>query len=189
MFKSIKSVALFFGAILLVISLACNLPVGSSDVPETRIPVSENAAENLEQNLAKAVEDIQNGDPTILTINEAEITSLVVYRLEQQSGGSISDSQVYLRNGAIQYRGTLKQAPVSVPVEAEILVSAGSDGRLDYEVVDVSAGPFNLMQEMVDNLTSQLDQALYASDSQLNNIIVENVTIADGVMTISGRPR
>lgn len=189
MFKIIKPIALFIGVVLLFTSLACNLPIGSSNLPESSIPISEKSAENLEQSVAQALENLQNGQPARLTINESELTSLVVYRLEQQTDGLLSQSQAYLRDGMIQYRGSLKQSPISVPVQVDIRVSAGSDGRLDYQVENASAGPFGMLEEMIDNFTSQFDQALYSSNSQLNDIFIESVTIADGVMTINGRPQ
>lgn len=68
-------------------------------------------------------------------------------------------------------------------------MSAGSNGRLDYQVENASAGPFGVMQGMIDDFTSQFDQALYSSNSQLNDIFIESVTIVDGVMTITGRPQ
>jgi len=71
----------------------------------------------------------------------------------------------------------------------DIQVTAGADGRLDYNVVEASAGPFGVMQNMIDDFTAQFDAALYSSNSQLNNIFIESVSIADGVMTISGRPQ
>jgi hypothetical protein len=187
--KSVKPIALFLCAVLLFTSLACNLPVGSSSLPEARIPVSEGSAETLEENVAQALENLQNGQPASLTINESELTSLVVYRLEQQSGGMLSQSQVYLRDGLIQYRGQVTQSPVSAPVKIDIRVSAGSDGRLDYDVEQASAGPFGVLQNMIDDFTAQFDQALYSSNSQLNDIFIESVTIADGVMTVNGRPQ
>lgn len=189
MFKIIKPIALFIGAVLLFTSLACNLPTSSSDLPEGRIPISEQSAQNLEESVAQALENLQNGQPASLTINESELSSLVVYRLEGQTGGLLSQSQVYLRDGVVQYRGSLKQTPISVPVQVDIRVSAGSDGRLDYQVENASAGPFGVMQGMIDDFTSQFDQAIYSSNSQLNDIFIETVIIADGVMTITGYPQ
>jgi len=189
LFKIIKPIALFIGVVLLFTSLACNLPVGSSDLPEGRIPISEQSAENLEESLAQALKNLQSGQPATLTINESELTSLVVYRLEQQTDGLLSQSQVYLRDGLVQYRGSLEQSPITVPVEVDIRVSAGPDGRLNYDVEKASAGPFGMIQNMLDDFIAQFDQALYSSNSQLNDIFIESVTIADGVMTITGRPQ
>lgn len=189
MFKIIKPIALFIGVVILFTSLACNLPVGSSNLPEGRIPISEKSAENLEESVAQALENLQSGQPATLTVNESELSSLIVYRLEQQTGGLLSQSQVYLRDGLVQYRGSLKQTPISAPVRVDVRVSAGSNGRLDYQVENASAGPFGVMQGMIDDFTTQFDQALYSSNSQLNDIFIESVTIADGVMTITGRPQ
>ena len=189
MFKIIKPMALFIGVVILFTSLACNLPVASNDLPESRIPISEQSAQNLEESAAQALENLQNGQPATLTMNESELTSLVVYRLEQQTGGLLSQSQVYLRDGMIQYRGSLEQSPITAPVEVDIRVSAGPDGRLKYDVVNASAGPFGMMQNMIDDFTAQFDQALYSSNSQLNDIFIESVTIADGVMTVTGYPQ
>jgi hypothetical protein len=189
LFKLFKPIALFIGAIFLFVSLACNLPTGSTNSSDSRIPISEQSANNLEANAEQALQDLLNGQPASLTLNETELTSLVVYRLEQQSDGAISGSQVYLRDGLVQYRGTLHQPPVSVPVDVDIQVSASPDGRLDYEVVSATAGPFGMLDNLISTFTSQFDQALYDSNSALNNIFIESVTIGDGVMTLSGRPR
>ena len=110
--KLFKPIALFLCAIILLVGSACNLPTGSNTSSESRIPVSEQTASNLEENASQTLQNLLNGQPTSITINETELTSLVVYRLEQQSDGAISDSQVFLRDGLIQYRGTLSQPPI-----------------------------------------------------------------------------
>jgi hypothetical protein len=189
LFKPFKTIALFVAAIFLFASLACNLPTSSGNSAESRIPISEQSANNLEANASQALQTLLNGQPASLTINESELTSLVVYRLEQQSDGAISQSQVFLRDGLVQYRGTLQQPPVSVPLTVDIRVSASPDGRLNYEIVTASAGPFGVPDNLINTFTSQFDQALYSSNSALNNIFIESVSIADGVMTLSGRPR
>ena len=189
MFKLFKPVMLFLGATMLVVSLACNFPSGSNDLPGARIPVSEQSAQNLEDNISQVVRNIEEGKPISLVINESELSSLLVYRLEQQSGGLISDSQVYLRDGIIQYRGLLSQPPLSAPIEADIQVKVTKDGRLDYQVLTANAGPIGVPEELIDNITSQFDQALYSANSDMNKIWIENAITADGVMTILGRPR
>jgi hypothetical protein len=189
LFNNLKNVAAFLIAIFLFVSLACNLPSTTASDDQSRIPVSEQSATTLENNASQALQDLLNGQPAVLNINETELTSLVVYRLEQQSGGAISQSQVFLRDGLIQYRGQFQQSPFSVPVEADFRVSASPEGRLSYEVVNATAGPFGNIDGMISSFTSQFDEALYSSNSTLNTIFIDQVTIANGLMTISGRPR
>ena len=189
MLKQYKPVVLWIAAAFLFVSLACNLPGASQDLPVERIPVSTEAVGQLEQNVSQAMQDILNGQPATLVITESELTSLVALRLQGYTIGAITDSQVFLRNGDLQYRGSLEQGPISAPIQADLSLSAGPDGRLVYDIVSSSAGPFGSMDALMDQIKTQLDQALYSSNSQLKNIFIENVLIANGTLTISGRPR
>ena len=70
----------------------------------------------------------------------------------------------------------------------EIAVQADGMGGLDYNVNSATVGPIPLPEAMMDELTTQLDQGLN-SQLDVNNVHIENVTIANGKLSISGHLR
>ena len=96
-----------FASILLLlaaVTLACNL--GSRQTPAPPPPVSTEAVQNLEATLENAADKIRETGEVQLEIDEAQLTSLVAFKLQESGDDLISDPQVYLRDGQIQVFGT-----------------------------------------------------------------------------------
>jgi uncharacterized protein YpmS len=176
---------------LLGASLACNLPSRLEQAPEnTPIPVTTEAVENLQNNVASAAATAQSGQPVTLTVTEAQLTSLVAFEAEKQSEKVFQDPQVLLRDGQVQVLGKVKQSGISLPLKIVLTISADAQGKPHYQVVSANLGPLPLPQAILDQLTAQLDQAMADQlNTASNNVFVEKIDIAGGVMTITGRTR
>ena len=178
-------------AILITASLACNLPGARrpKDTQPEPIAVTTEAAGQLEDNVEDAAGAVLGGAPFTLTIDEAQATSAVSLRLQSIQEPSVKDLQIYLRDGQIQVFGDVERDGLSLPVSFAARVIA-SQGSLAYEILDARVGPFPLPESFVDELEAQLDQFILNQLSpNMRDIVIEDITIAGGVMTITGHAR
>lgn len=177
---------------LLVASLACNLPGRATQAPAnaTPIPVSTEALENLQENVQSAAATAQSGQPVTLTVTEQQLTSLVAFELQSQEQPIMTDPQVRLQNGQIIVTGNVTQQGISAPLNAVLTPSVDAQGKPHFEIVSAKVGPLPVPQSILDNLTEQMNRS-FASElsAQTDNMIIEDIAIGDGVMTITGKTR
>ena len=178
-------------ATLIFTSLACNLPGarGPKVTQPEPIAVTTEAASQLEDNVEEAAGAVLGGAPFTLTIDEAQATLAVSLKLQSIQEPSIKDLQIYLRDGQIQVFGDVVRDGLNLPVSFAARVFA-SQGSLAYEILDARVGPFPLPESFVDELEAQLDQFILNQLSpNMRDIVIEDITIAGGVMTITGHAR
>lgn len=176
-------------AALGIASLACNFSrlAAPSPTPRPTIPVSTTSVQELEQSLNEAAEDLQQGKQVTLIITESQLTSLVASGFQNTDGPVLQNPQVYLRDGQVQLVGTVEQSGVSLPLEILVSMQVDSSGNLDYSIDSAKIGPFPIPQAQLNQLSTELDQAIAAQMGQgEERIILEGITIADGKMVITG---
>jgi uncharacterized protein YpmS len=175
-------------AIIGAASLACSLPgrVVKPPASYTPIPVNTQAVGDLRKNLEVAASQIANGGSTNLVIDEAQLTSLLAIELKSQDRLNIQDPQVYLRDGQVQLFGNLQQGNLTVPVKIILSLSSDGKGLLQFQVIEATAGPLPVPKSLLDQFTSQFDQALEQKlNSDNNPVFIDSIVIADGKMTIT----
>jgi uncharacterized protein YpmS len=178
-------------AALILASLACNMPAINWQAPATEtIPVSTEEVQNLEVTLEAAAATAQSNQSLTIQVTEAQLTSLVALELSNQEDPILHDPQVFLRDGQIELHGNVHQGGLVLPLSMIVTVSIDEQGKPDYQVVSANLGPLPLPQSMLDQLSGQLDQTLANEmGPELEKVFIEDITIADGVMTIAGRTR
>lgn len=190
--KAGRQRSLFLVLIVLVFaSLACNLPgAGAPNAEVPQIPVSTEAVQDLETQVQQAAATAQSGQATTVTIDESQITSLVAFELQKQPEPILRDPQVLLRDGQVQLLGNVSQSGMELPLKMALNVSADADGRPQYEVTSANLGPLPMPDSLLNQATAQIDAAIGGElASVTNDMFIENITIADGLMTITGRLR
>jgi len=176
--------------ILLLFSMACNLIAQSEPVATEVIPVTTEALESLEKDIQDAGEEIESSGQATLTIDEQELTSLIAFELGEQENQIYQDPQVFLRDGQIIMIGNVQQGNTTAPLEMIFTVSANAEGRLDYQLVSAKLGPLPLPDFLLEQISGQIDAAFTSKiEPQMEDIFIERIDIADGVMTIQGHKR
>jgi len=104
-------------------------------------------------------------------------------QMQSQPEASISDIQVRLRDGQMQISGNAVQSGLELPLNITLSISVQA-GKLHSSVVSASIGPFSLPDNILNQITTQLDQAL--SDQLAANMVVDKISIQTGRMTIEG---
>jgi hypothetical protein len=183
---------------LVLTSLACTIFVGGPDYSSLPpIPVSAEAAESIKEELRRAFEaGAQTGVITI-NINEPQITSYLAARMQtdpslQQSDQKplITNPQVYLRDGQMQIYGTTQQGIFAANIGILVKVGVDTDGQPLIEITSADFGPFPAPEGLKNALTAMIQEAYTGSLGPVaTGLRIETISIANGVMTITGRIR
>jgi hypothetical protein len=195
----IKTLALpLFLLTLALTSLACTIFVGGPDYSTLPpIPVSTEAAESIQEELRRALEaGAQTG---VITVNltEPQITSYLAARMQtdpslQQSDRKplITDPQVYLRDGQMQIYGKTQQGMFAANIGIIVNMGVDVNGQPQIDVVSADFGPLPAPEGLKDAITAMVREAYTGSLGPVaTGLRIETISIANGVMTVTGRVR
>lgn len=178
--------------LFLVTSLACNfVNLGRFGREEpTAIVVSTQVAGQLVDNIGDAIATAKAGGTATLVMTEEQLTSLANTEMQKSSGSEsdIKDLQIRLRDGLVRISGTVKQNGFSMRANIDVAIKIDAQGKIHSEIVSARVGPFSIPENMLDELTSMLDRYLVEQiTSDGKQLVVEQITIEDGKMTIVGK--
>lgn len=183
---------------LVLTTLACTVFVGGPDYSSLPpIPVSGEAAESIKEELRRAFEaGAQTG---VITINltESQITSYLAARMQtdpnlQQSDKKplITDPQVYLRDGQMQIYGKTQQGLFAANIGVIVQVGVDPEGKPQIEITSADFGPFPAPEGLKNAITAMVQEAYTGSLGPVaTGLRIETISIANGIMTITGRIR
>jgi len=150
----------------------------------TPAPAGTAAAQHPERTLATA----QSADvPVTIRVSDQEATAALAEALASIPDGPRVDSpRVAFRDGRVYLTGTLRDTPVALPLVVVGRVEE-RDGRLVPVVERADSGRFPLPGAVGDRIAEAV-----ASADELNQylgITVTSVEVADGYLTVTGRPK
>lgn len=190
-------------ALLLLTSLACNFSNRLSQMA-TPTTLSATATEKVENTQTQPTPipqvlrntqpvptpESQGNTPVKIVLDEERLTAIVVKELQTQQDQPIEDPQILLRDGQIQVLGNVKQGAFTLPLKMLISVSIDSSGKPKFKVTSANVGPLPLPQSTLDQISTQLDSALAENlGPEIDDVYIENITIANGLMTVTGHQR
>jgi len=171
---------------LLTASLACAVSVEGPTPPGSPIPVSTEAAGQLDELWKNAVANPTDGKVSIV-VTETQLTSFVAAQLATAKDTVISNPQVYLRDNKIQIYGTAKAGDITTTVSAAFSTTVTDKGTLEFQVASANFGPVTLPNDLLARLSIMLNDALTGSLTDMAiGVKLDNVAIGDGQMTITG---
>lgn len=183
--------------VLILASLACTVSVGGPDYSDRApIDVSNEAAESLKEELKRAFEaGIQTGVVTI-NITEPQITSVLAARLQsdqdlqQNSQPLITEPQVYLRDGQMQIFGKTQQGMFTANIGIIVSVGVDENNAPKIEIVSADFGPLPVPEGLKTAIAAMIQEAYTGTIGPVaTGLRVETISIANGIMTITGRIR
>jgi len=192
--KKHNSLFIFLSTLILA-SLACTVFVGGPDyLDRAPVPVSNEMAESLKDEVRRAFETgVQTGEVTI-HITEPQITSILALRLQtdqnlqQNSEPIITDPQVYLRDGQMQIFGKTHQGMFTANIGIIVSVGVDENGAPKIELSSADFGPFPAPDGIKDAIATMVQEAYTGSFGPVaTGLRIQTITIADGIMTITGR--
>lgn len=182
---------------LLLTSLACNMFVGGPDYSGlTPIPVSTEFAQSIEDEVKRAFEEGAQTGTISLNLTEQQLTSYLATRLQndprlQQDGQPlVTEPQVYLRDGQMQIYGKTQRGVFTANVGIIINVGVDANGEPTIDIVSADFGPLPAPEGLRDAVEAMVREAYLGSLGPVaTGLRIESITIADGVMTVTGRVR
>jgi hypothetical protein len=188
--KSVKVSILLSILAPVLASLACTMFVGGPAYPDERVPVSTEMVDNFKDQLNAAGTAAAESGTLTLTINEVQITSLLAAKLNEQGDPFITEPQVYLRNGEIQIYGKAVQGNFQANVRVVLTITLDTDGKPVIHISSADFGPLPAPESLNDAISQMVDEIFTgAIGPAAIGFRLETVTIADGVMTLTGRVR
>lgn len=183
---------------LALTSLACTIFVGGPDYSSLPpIPISSDSAESIRQELARAMEAAAQTGVITINLTEPQITSYLASRLQtdpnlQQSDRQplISNPQVYLRDGQMQIYGSTRRGMFAANIGIIVNMGVDANGEPQIDVASADFGPFPAPEGLKDAITAMVREAYTGSLGPVaTGLRIESISIANGVMTVTGRVR
>lgn len=182
---------------LLLTSLACTVFVGGPDYSSLpTIPVSTEITQSIQDEVARAFEEGMTTGTVTLNFTEAQLSSYIAARLQndptmqQDSKPLITDPQVYLRDGQMQIYGKTQQGMFAANIGIIVSVGVDENGQPKIDIVSADFGPLPAPEGLRDTLSAMIREAYTGSIGPVaTGLRIETISIADGIMTISGRIR
>jgi hypothetical protein len=131
-----------------------------------------------------------------MNFTEPQLTSYIAARLQsdpnmqQDNKPLIADPQVYLRDGQMQIYGKSQQGLFSANIGIIVSVGVDGNGQPEIEIISADFGPLPAPEGLKDAISAVVREAYTGSLGPVaTGLRIETISIADGIMTISGRVR
>jgi len=177
---------MLFGALttLLIAALACGGPlaVGGPTPEYPPVVVSTESAASLTDKF-EALKST-TGEVTV-AITESELTSFIADKLAAQPEATLSNPQVYLRDGKIKLYTTVTTS--NFTANALIVLNAAVvEGQLTTTIEKADFGPVPVPNNLLTSLTSTINDNLLSLVNKLPaGVRLKSIAIADGNLTLT----
>ncbi len=187
--KTRKLYLTFFFILLLLTSLACTIFVGGPDYPEQTVPVSTDEVLSMQAQIEQAFLSGAESGIVTLQITESQLTSYMNQKLQEQSSPPFTEPQVFLRNGQMQMYGKINRGMFAANVLITMNVNIDpTTGLPKIEIASADFGPFPAPEGLNTAISAVIDEAFTGSLGPVAiGFRLESITIADGIMTLTGR--
>jgi hypothetical protein len=192
--KAVYALPIFLLTLLLT-SLACTMNVGGPDYSNLpTVPVSTEYARSIQDEVQRAFQEGAQTGTITLKLTEQQITSYIAEKLQtdprlQQNGQPlINDPQVFLRDGQMKIYGNTQQGPFTANIGIIVDVSVDENGQPKVDIASADFGPLPAPEGLRDTVAAMIREAYMGSLGPVaTGLRIENISIADGVMTVTGR--
>lgn len=192
-----KHIFTIFSVTLILTSLACTLFVGGPDYSNLpTVPASTEASQGIQDEIQRAFQEGMTTGVVTLNFTEPQLTSFIASRLQtdpnlqQDNQPLITDPQVYLRDGQMQIYGKTQRGPFTANIGIVVSVGVDEAGMPKIDIVSADFGPLPAPEGLRDTIEAMVREAYTGSLGPVaTGLRIETITIADGIMSISGRIR
>jgi hypothetical protein len=186
----IKNAKLYlFVTSLVLASLACSMFVGGPDYPEQTVPVSTGEVQNMRDQLEQAMLAGAETGIVSLQITESQLTSYMTEKMGQQAKPLFTEPQVLLRNNQMQLYGKITRGWFTANML--VTMNVGVDeitNQPKIEIASADFGPFPAPEGINSAMSAIIAEAFTGTLGPVAvGFRLESITIADGIMTLTGR--
>jgi len=183
-----RTILMQLGFLVVILSMiACTINIGGPTYPELPIPVSTEAAGEIQQLVQTAVAAAGVSGEITLVLTESQLTSFLYYRLATQQQPLFENPQVYLQDGQIRIFGTAHKGYFLATISIVLTAGINDQGQLSLELTSADFGPLPVPAGLNEAITTIMREAYtgaigpVATGFRLETVIIEN-----GTMTITG---
>lgn len=171
-------------ATVLIVTLACNLPIAgiqrSDDTDALSSPLQPPILDQNNQNF-DSLEHFS------YQITEAQLSAILREGLANRPELGISNPVVYLRDGSVEIQADVEYSGLVLPMTVNLILYVDADNKLQYEISSAKLGPLPIPQAILDQFSGLIDQSIEQSlGMDQENVKFESVLIENGVLSISG---
>ncbi|MBK8784180.1 MAG: hypothetical protein IPO22_20850 [Anaerolineales bacterium] len=170
-------------------SLACSIFAGGPDYPAQALPYSPNEVINMQTQIEQALAAGAETGVVTLQITESQLTSYMTEKMMTQVDPPFTDPQVLLRNGQMLMYGKVTQGFFNANIL--ITMNVGIDeltGLPKIEIASADFGPLPAPEGINTAMNSIINEAFTGSFGPVAvGFRLEAISIADGIMTLTGR--
>jgi hypothetical protein len=176
--------------VLTLAALACeaggNLPTSPTGLPS--IPTLDpNLSETFESEWQKSMVEAVAAGQFSVTITEGQLTDFFNRKNAQNPNATLSNVQVFLRDGQIQFYGATNHETGSTTLQITATVSVTDAGKLQFNVVSAQLGPIPVPEAILSSVSQFFNDALNGQGTTgADQIQLQRIVITDGYMTITG---
>jgi hypothetical protein len=185
-----KTFKLYLPIIALTLAtLACSIFIGGPEYPAQTLPYSPNEVQNMRTQIEQAF--LAGAETGIITlqITESQLTSYMTEKLQAQANPPFTEPQVLLRNGQMQMYGKINQGMFNANIL--ITMNVGIDeltGQPKIEITSADFGPLPAPEGINAAMNAIIAEAFTGSLGPVAvGFRLEAISIADGIMTLTGR--
>ena len=176
------------GLILALASLACSIFIGGPQYPSTPVPVSTVAVQSLQDQVNQAIAAGAASGTVTINITEGQITSYLADQVQSQPNPVITDPEVFLRDGQMTVFSKIQQGLFVANASVTMTVGVDENGQPQILITHQDFGPIPAPDGLNQAISSFVQQAFTGSLGPVaTGFRLENISIADGVMTVTGR--
>jgi len=179
----------FFLGTLLLTSLACTIFVGGPEYSTETTPVSTDEVQTMQTQIEQAfIAGAETGIVT-LQITESQLTSYIALKMQTQANPPFTEPQILLRNGQMQMYGKIDRGMFAANMLITMNVSIDQTTSLPkIEIASADFGPFPAPEGLNTAISAIIAEAFTGSLGPVAlGFRLETITIADGLMTLTGR--
>lgn len=173
--------------VLVLASLACNLPARGTEAPSPVSPMTTDQIEQFENQMEETLSNPGPSGEVTLNITQEQLSAYLAAEMASQGGDVLSDPRVVLTNGQMEVHGDVNQAGITANTRIVLQPRVEADGSPKLDVQSIELGPFpvpNSLKDRVQVLTNDmLTRYLSSTSAQFK---VNDVVITEGQMTITG---
>ena len=183
-FATLSTLSVFF-----LSTLACSINVGGPVYPSDPIPISTESVLELNEQFKSAIEAGTNNNGTItISVTEAQITSYLAFKFNSQTEPILTNPQVYLRDGQMHIYGITHKGIFVANIGINVSVSVNEEGQPEINLISADFGPFPVPEGFKEAIARVVQEAFTGTFGPIaTGFRLENVSIADGIMTVTGR--
>jgi hypothetical protein len=168
--------------------LSCAIFVGGPEYPTTSSPIASDTQNSLQTEVEQAISQSAQSGIINLHISEYQLTSYLASKIDEQSNPVISDPKVMLRDGEILVYGKVESGIFYANICITTRVSIDVNGQPEFEIVQTDLGPIPAPQGVTEAASLLVREILTGSIGPVaTGFRLESISIANGVMEVSGR--